>query len=164
MRDVAINLSMKGFSMKKRILCLLTPLLLILAADSYAAKIFDGYEGIAWGTHFHKIMEAYPKGQIGEYNNEIIYTQDNPDETIASRLFAFKDGKLTSVAVTFDGNYVKKTGLEKLKQKYLQQYGKGEEGKSAHMVTYSWEGKKTRVKFIYVPNRPEMTVLQFEKK
>jgi hypothetical protein len=155
------------YTMNTRAICFITALLLVIAATCFAARIFDGYERIAWGTHFHKIMEAYPKGQIGEYNNEIIYTQDNPDETIASRLFAFKDGKLTNVAVTFNGKYVTKTGLENLKQKYVNEFGKGSSGgqvKSAHMVSYSWEGVKTRIKFIYVPNRPEMTVLQFEKK
>ena len=151
--------------MKKNVICLVTAMLLVMAANSYAAKIFDGYEGIKWGTHFHKVIEAYPKGQMGEYNKEIVYTQDNPDETIASRLFAFKDGKLTSVAVTFDGKYVTKTGLENLKQKYVKQFGKGKpQGRSAHMVSHSWEGKQTRISFIFVPNRPEMTVLQFEKK
>jgi hypothetical protein len=153
--------------MKKRAICFLTAMLLVIAANAYAAKIFDGYEGLKWGTHFHKVIEAYPKGQISEYNKEIVYSQDNPDETIATRLFAFKDGKLMSVAVTFDGKFVTKTGLENLKQKYVKQYGKGKsggQGKSAHMVSHSWEGKQTLITFVFVPNRPEMTVLQFEKK
>jgi hypothetical protein len=152
--------------MTKRILSILTAIILITATSVFAATIFDGYEDLPWGSHLHKVMNTYPKGHLDEYNKEIIYTQDNPDETIASRLFAFKGDKLSAVAVTLNADYVKKTGLENLKQKYIKQYGKGNSGGqgSSHMVSYVWESKKTRVSFVYIPNRPEMTVLQFEQK
>ena len=142
-----------------------TIIVFTVANAAFAANIFDGYADMKWGTHFHKVMEAYPGGQIGEYNKDFIYTQDNPDETIATRIFAFKNGMLASVAVTFSGEFVKKTGLENLKQKYIRQYGKGtQSGNSSHMVSYGWEGKHTRITFIYVPNRPEMTVIQYQQK
>jgi hypothetical protein len=140
---------------------------MLLAATTANAvnNLPDGYENIKWGTHFHKVIEAYPKGELGEYNKEIVYTQDNPEETVATRIFAFKDGKLASVAVTFSADYVKKTGLENLRLKYMKQYGKGiTVENTSHMVSYAWEGKHTRVTFIYVPNRVDMTVIQFEKK
>jgi hypothetical protein len=152
--------------MTTRIISLLTIIVLITATAVFAATIFDGYEDLPWGTHLHKVMNAYPKGHLDEYNKEIIYTQDNPNETIASRLFAFKKDKLSGVAVTFNADYVKKSGLENLKQKYIKQYGKGNSGGqgSTHMISYVWENKNTRISFVYIPNRPEMTVLQFEQK
>lgn len=138
--------------------------LLLLSINCHAATIPNGYEDIRWGTMFHKIVEAYPKGKMAEYDKQMVYTQEKPDETIASRMFVFKDGLLVSVAVTFEGKYVSKTGVEKLKQKFMQQYGKGKAGKQGtHMSTYVWNGKQTKVSFLYVPNHPEMTVLQFEK-
>ena len=160
--------------MVKRAIWFLVALMLVTATAASAAKvsagtakIFDGYAGIAWGTDFHKIVETYPKGEMSDYNKEMVYIQDNPDETIATRIFAFKDGKLSSVAVTFTADYVKKTGLDNLKQSYINQYGQGKlkgKGSKAHMISYVWEGKKTRVSLIYVPDRPEMTVLQYEQK
>lgn len=153
--------------MTKRISCLLIAMILVTATVAFAAKIFDGYGELKWGTDIHKVMQAYPKGAMAEYQKEVVYTQENPDETIASRIFAFKEGKLTSVAVTFSADYVKKTGLENLKQTYMKQYGKGTQvgqGSKAHMISYVWDGKKTRVSFVYVPNRPEMTVMQYEQK
>lgn len=152
--------------MTKRTLSLLTAIILITATFVFAATIFDGYENLQWGAQLHKVMNAYPKGHLDEYNKEIIYTQDNPNEIIASRLFAFKGDKLSAVAVTLNADYVKKTGLENLKHKYIKQYGKGNSGGqgSSHMVSCVWESKKTRVSFVYIPNRPEMTVLQFEQK
>ena len=150
--------------MMKLALFLLTAIMAI-ASVAHAVNLPDGYADIKWGTHFHKVMESYPKGQVGEYNKEIIYTQDNPDETIATRIFAFKDGNLASVAVTFNADYVKKTGLENLRLRFMKQYGKGKTtGSSSHMVSYAWESRLTRVTFIYVPNRPDMTVIQYEKK
>ena len=151
--------------MRRYLFYLILTIVLLAANRVVAANIKDGYENLKWGTHFHKVTEAYPKGQIGEFNKDIIYTQDNPEETIATRIFAFRGGKLASVAVTFSSDYVKKVGLENLKQKYVKQYGKGQlTGNSSHMVTYGWEGKKTRVTFIYVPNRTDMTVIQYECK
>ncbi|GFO60719.1 hypothetical protein GMST_30440 [Geomonas silvestris] len=151
--------------MKKIVFCFLAVMLLTLSANSYAASIPNGYEEIRWGTLFHKIMEDYPKGKMTEYNKEMVYTQDNPDQAIASRMFAFKDGLLTSVSVTYDSRYVQKTGIDAMLQKYIKQYGKGKQGpKSSHMSTYVWEGKQTRITFMYVPKRADMTVLQFEKK
>ena len=153
--------------MTKRISFLLTAIILVTATVASAAKIFDAYGELKWGTDIHQVMKAYPKGAMGDYQKEVIYTQDNPDETIASRIFAFKEGKLASVAMTFTADYVKKTGLENLKQTYMKQYGKGKQvgqGSKAHMISYVWEGKKTRVSFVYVPNRPEMTVMQYEQK
>ncbi len=151
--------------MTLRSICLITAIILVIATGAFAAKLFDGYGDLPWGTHLHQVMKAYPKGQMGEYNKEIIYTQDNPDETVASRIFAFKDGKLTGVAETFNAGYVKKTGVENLKQKYTKLYGKGRSsGSATHMISYVWETKKSRVTFIYVPNKPEMTVIQYEQK
>jgi hypothetical protein len=152
--------------MTKRITSILVTIILVTATVAFAAKLFDGYEGLKWGTDIHQVMKAYPKGAMEDYQKQVIYTQDNPDETIASRIFAFKEGKLTSVSVTFSAGYVKKTGLENLKQRYVMQYGKGKQvGQgTTHMISYVWDGKKTRVSFVYVPNRPEMTVLQFEQK
>lgn len=153
--------------MKKNVSAFLTLMLLLFASNSFAAgKIFDGYGETRWGTTHQKVMETYQKGKLGEYDKQFVYLQENPDDTIDSRLFAFKDGKLTSVAVTFKGKYVADTGLEKLKQQYIKKYGPGKAGiqsKKAHMITHYWEGKQTRISFIWVPNRPEMTVLQFEK-
>ncbi|MBU5637928.1 hypothetical protein KOM00_14455 [Geomonas sp. Red69] len=151
--------------MMKKLFGLLMLAQLVFAASSFAGNIFNGYEEIKWGTLFHKVMDAYPKGKLGEYNKEMIYTQDKPDDTIASRLFAFKEGLLTSVSVTFEAKYVKETGIENLKQKYIKLYGKGKASKpSSHMSSIAWENKQTKISFLYVPNRPEMTVLQFEKK
>ncbi|GFO70453.1 hypothetical protein GMLC_40320 [Geomonas limicola] len=151
--------------MKKIVVCLFTVMLLALSANSFAAALPNGYEEIKWGTLFHKIMEVYPKGKMTEYNKEMVYTQENPDETIASRMFAFKEGLLTSVSVTFESRYVMKTGVDKMLQKYIKQFGKGKQGpKSSHMSTYVWENKQTRISFLYVPKRADMTVLQFEKK
>ena len=151
--------------MKKLVVYFLAAIMLFSATVAYTANLPEGYADTKWGTHFHKVMENYPKGQIGEYNNEIIYTQENPEETIATRIFAFKEGKLDSVAVTFSADYVGKTGLENLRQRYIKQYGKGKStGNSSHMSSYVWEGKHTRVTFIYVPNRLDMTVMHYEKK
>jgi hypothetical protein len=152
--------------MMKLAFCLLAAAIMLATATiAPAVNLPEGYGDTKWGTHFHKVMESYPKGQIGEYNKDIIYTQENPDETIATRIFAFKEGKLTSVAVTFSAKYVRKSGLENLRLRYMKQYGKGKTtGNSSHMVSYAWEGKHTRVTFIYVPNRLDMTVIQYEKK
>jgi hypothetical protein len=151
--------------MKISICSLCTFITMFATTITFAANLPAGYADVKWGTQFHKIMEAYPKGQVGEYHEEMIYTQDNPEETIATRIFAFKDGKLSSVAVTFSADYVRKTGLENLLQRYIKLYGKGKSsGSTSHMSSYVWEGKQTRITFLYVPSRTDMTVMHFEKK
>lgn len=153
--------------MKRNLTALLTVLLLLLTVNVFAAgKIPSGYETLAWGVTFHEVMQKYPKGRLAEYNKEMVYLQENPDSTIASRLFAFKDGQLTAVSITYNKQYVTDTGVENIKKNLIAKYGKGKDAyksKSAHMVSYYWEGKKTRLSFVTVPNRPEMTVLQVEK-
>ena len=99
--------------MTKRISFLLVAIILVAATIALAAKIFDGYGELKWGTDIHQVMKAYPKGAMGEYQKEIIYTQDNPDETIASRIFAFKEGKLASVSVNSASPLKRRTTFRK---------------------------------------------------
>lgn len=153
--------------MIRKIVSLALAVVLSTAVTASAARIFDGYAGVKWGTSFHKVMKSYPKGKLGEFNKEMVYKQVKPNKTLSQRTFAFdKDGKLKAVSITFDAAYVKKTGLENLAQKHIKSYGAGKMDRSGapHMITYIWDAPKTKVTFAYAPKRPEMTVMMFEKK
>jgi len=153
--------------MSRLTVLLISALLLSIVSFAYAAAIFNGYEQTEWGTQFHQIMETYPKGQFQDYQKEFIYTQEKPDPSIGARIFGFKDGRLTSVSVTFSPEYVKKVGADKIKESLASRYGKGKAsggGKGSHAASYVWENKRTRITFMTVPQRFDMTVVQYEKK
>lgn len=140
--------------------------LLLFAVAAFAARIFDGYAGIKWGTDMHKVMKEYPKGKVSQLHSDVLYKQVNPNRELAQRIFVFKENKLIAVSVKFNASYVKKTGIEKLLARHKKAYGEGAIDRSGapHMITYRWEGPKTRVSYAYAPKRPDMTVILFERK
>jgi hypothetical protein len=143
-------------------------ILLLWATGVFAAEIFDGYAGTRWGTDLQHVMKTYPKGKTGEAHGGggTTYRQDNPNSTIAMRVFNFKDNKLTGVTVRFSEEYVQSNGIDNLIAQHRKNYGEGkiDRSKAPHMVTYVWEGPKTRISFAYAPKRLDMTVMLFEQK
>jgi len=151
--------------MKKCIylLCLLT---MLLASVASASRFFAGYGKQSWGTGVTSVQKAYPKGTLSKMGKQDLYKQVNPSSEIRQRSFAFADNMLVAVSVTMDPAYVQKSGIDKILAKQVKQYGDGVIDRSAapHMVTYRWQDESTRLTFAYAPNRPEMTVLMYEKK
>ncbi|MBI1922320.1 MAG: hypothetical protein HYS23_14690 [Geobacter sp.] len=151
--------------MRKTIM-LICFVMFLTAVPAMAARIVDGYAGLKWGTNFHDVMKMYKKGEMAEFGGEMIYKQVKPNKIIARRLFGFKKGKLNSVNVTFTADYVKKVGLENVLAEHVKSYGQGkmDNAQAPHMLFYTWEGKNTRIRFIYAPKRPDMTALMYEQK
>lgn len=144
----------------------LITILLLVSTAAFAAEIFNGYAGTKWGTDLHKVMRDYPNGQLIQFHSDVLYKQVNPNETLAQRIFIFKENKLTSVSVKFSVPYVKKTGIDKILAQHKKSYGDGKLDRSGgpHMTTFIWEGAKTRISFAYAAERPDMTVMLFEQK
>jgi hypothetical protein len=140
--------------------------LLISLQAAFAAGLFPGYAGNPWGTSSHKIIKDYLKGQMGQVGELVTYQQKNPNKEIRQRTFAFKDNKLNAVTVSFNADYIKKEGIEKLLAKHKKAYGEGtmDRSKAPHLITYLWEDAKTRITFAYAPKRPDLTILMFQQK
>lgn len=150
----------------KTISALFLAALLFCVSPAVAANLFAGYAGIPWGADAHKIMKEFPKGEMGTMGEMIVYRQLNPNKRIRQRMFGFENGKLKAVSVSFSGNYVKKTGLEKLLAEHRKSYGPGamDNSKAPHIVSCVWEDSKTRISFTYAPKRPEMSVVNYTQK
>ena len=135
-----------------------------LFSYSSAGTIPSGYENIAWNSGVEAVMAKYPKGQLGKLADELIYRQYKPNQQIARRNFAFKNGKLHTVSLTFDKRYVEKHGIEKLLAEHSKLYGEAEVDRSQapHMISCVWQSDKTRISFAYAPKRPDMTVVIYE--
>jgi len=141
-------------------------LLSSFSLPAFAAELFGGYAKTQWGTDAHQVLKLYPKGEMMKLGSQDIYKQKNPNKDMKQRSFAFKDGKLTAVSVTFNPEYVKKTGIENLLSLHKKSYGEGtiDRTNAPHMVSYRWDGSKTKITFAYAPKRADMTILMFEKK
>lgn len=140
--------------------------LLGCVSAAFAAKIFAGYGKMAWGTDFHQVVKAYPKGEMTKLGKQDVYKQKAPSKELKQRSFAFRDGKLAAVSLTFHPDYVKKTGIENLLARQKKQFGEGTIDRSGapHMVSYRWEDAGTRITFAYAPKKPDMTILMYERK
>jgi len=151
--------------MKKHILILL-PIIILLHLQAFAAPLFEGYGKLPWGADVKSVTKSYPKGKMAKLGTQDIYKQLKPSSDIKQRTFAFAGNRLVAVSVTLDPVYVKKTGIEKLLAKQKKLYGEGVMDRTGapHMVTYKWQGKRTKITFAYAPKRPEMTVLMYENK
>lgn len=156
---------MDGEFMKKymSLICLLT---FLHASTALAGQLFAGYGKQPWGTDVHTITKAYPKGKMAKLGAQDIYKQLKPSSEIKQRTFAFAENKLVAVSVTMAPSYVTKSGIEKLLEKQKKLYGDGviDRTGAPHMVTYRWQDQSTRITFAYAPQKPEMTVLMYEKK
>lgn len=143
----------------------LTLLTLILAVSAFAAGIFPGYGKTPWGAEIQAVKKSYPKGTISKMAHQEVYKQLKPSKDVKQRSFAFTNNKLVAVSVTMDPAYVTKTGIEKLLAAQKKLYGEGVVDRSGapHMLTYRWFDKTTRITFAYAPQKPEMTVLMYEK-
>lgn len=150
----------------KTIIPILLAVFLLSATVLAAAGPFNGYAGLPWGTDIHKVMKEFPKGEMGNMGAMVVYRQITPNKQIRQRLFGFENNRLKAVSVTFDGAYVKKTGLEKLLAEHKKTYGKGnmDNSKAPHIVSYVWEDANTRIAFTYAPKRPEMSVVNYTQK
>jgi hypothetical protein len=160
--------SNKGVCMKYLLHGLLFAVMLLFTNPAGAAEIFNGYAGTPWGTDLQTIMKAYPKGQTAPAHGGqgVIYRQDKPNKTMERRTFTFKENKLSSVSVRFSEEYVQNTGIETILTQHKKSYGEGKIDRSSapHLITYIWEGQKTKISFAYAPKRLDMTVMLFEQK
>ena len=131
-----------------------------------AAGLFAGYAKMPWGADAHQVLKAFPKGEMVKMGNQDIYRQRNPNKEMRQRSFAFRQGKLSAVSVTFNPDFVQKNGIENLLAKHKKVYGEGaiDRTSAPHMVSYRWEDARTKITFAYAPKRADMTVLLFEKK
>jgi hypothetical protein len=95
-----------------------------------------------------------------------MYRQDRPNDNIALRMFNFKDSKLSGVSVKFSEEYVQKSGIDNILAQHKKAYGEGkiDRSQAPHMITYIWEGPKTKISFAYAPKRLDMTIMLFEAK
>lgn len=150
--------------MKKHTIFLILAMLLT-ASSALAAGIFPGYGKTPWGADMQTVKKAYPKGKSSKMAHQEVYKQVKPSNDMKQRSFAFTNNKLVAVSVTMDPTYVTKTGIEKLLEKQKKLYGEGVVDRSGapHMLTYRWFDQSTRITFAYAPQKPEMTVLMYEK-
>ncbi|RNC68337.1 MAG: hypothetical protein ED859_10435 [Desulfuromonadales bacterium] len=139
---------------------------LLCSSAALAATLFAGYAGTPWGADIHKVMKEFPKGEMGTMGEMVVYRQLTPNKQIRQRMFGFENNKLKAVSVSFDGNYVKKTGIEKLLAEHRKAYGEGtmDNSKAPHMVSCVWENDTTRIAFTYAPKRPDMSVVNYTRK
>ena len=152
--------------MRNSVSLLTIVLVLCMLSSAMAAGLFAGYAGTKWGSDMHAIMKSYPKGEMGQLGSQLLYKQKSPNKEMKQRTFAFRENRLAAVTVTFNSDYVKKTGIENLLKKHKKAYGTGtlDNSSAPHMVTYLWEDASTKIKFAYAPKRPDMTILMYEKK
>lgn len=147
-------------------LALLPTIFLFSLLSSAMAAVPSGYSGMPWGTDYHRVIKTFPKGNLGKIGEQIVYKQLHPNKEIRQRTFAFVNNSLVAVSVSFNGNYVKKTGLEKLIAMHQNAYGKGviDRTNAPHLVSIIWESDQSRVTLAYTPKQPEMTVVMFQRK
>ncbi len=149
-------------------LALLTVITLLLLSVSVAcaAGVPDGYAGLKWGTDLQTVMKQYKGGATDKIHNDVLYKQTSPNKEIATRLFMFRDNKLTAVSVKFDAEYVMKIGIDSLLAQHKKAYGEGTIDKSTgpHMTTFIWDGRSTRITYAYAAKRPDMCVILFQQK
>ena len=146
---------------------LIVTILLACTSAAIAAEIFNGYAGTPWGTDMAAVMKAFPKGQTAQaHGGGTMYRQDRPNDNIALRMFNFKDNKLSGVSIKFSEEYVQKAGIDNILAQHKKSYGEGkiDRSQAPHMITYIWEGPKTKISFAYAPKRLDMTVMLFEAK
>lgn len=150
----------------KKLALILSLLALILASSVFAAGIFPGYGKTPWGADIKSVKKAYPKGKLSKMAHQEVYKQVKPSADVKQRSFAFTGNRLVAVSVTMDPAYVTKNGIEKLLEKQKKLYGEGliDRSGAPHMLTYRWQDQVTRITFAYAPQKPEMTVLMYEKK
>lgn len=131
-----------------------------------SSTISAGYENLGWGTGIAQVLKKYPRGQMARLGAEIIYIQHKPAKGIARRNFAFSDGKLHAITLTFDKVYVEAIGIERLLDAQKQKFGDGimDRTQAPHMISYIWEGADTRITFAYAPKRADMTMIMYEQK
>jgi hypothetical protein len=141
-------------------------LLLLSLSTVFAAGIPEGYAGLKWGTEAQAVMKQYKGGETSKIHDEVLYKQTSPNKEIATRVFMFKDNKLTAVSVKFDAEYVMKIGIDSLLAQHKQAYGEGtlDKSKGPHMTTFIWDGRSTRITYAYAPKRPDMCVILFQQK
>jgi hypothetical protein len=150
----------------KRIFLLVLTVIAIASTSPAMAGLFAGYAGHPWGSDLHVIMKEFPGGTIGSSGTMVIYRQMQPTERIKQRMFGFMNNKLSAVSVTFEGNYVKKKGVDAVLAEHKIYYGEGkmDKSKAPHTVSYVWENVSTRINFTYAPNHPEMCVVNYSAK
>jgi hypothetical protein len=140
--------------------------LLFFAATVFSGTIPSGYENLTWNADFAMVVKRYPRGQSVRMGEEVIYKQLRPDGSILRRNFAFREGKLHAVSITFDKRYVEKKGIENILEERIKQFGEGSMDRSLapYMLNYIWEGNGSRITLAYAPTRPDMTVIMYERK
>lgn len=140
--------------------------LLAYAVAAFSGGIFAGYAGMKWGTDLHRVLKTYRNGNLGKLGGQVIYRQVNPNREMSQRTFGFNENGLKAVSVTFSADYVKRVGIENLLARHRKFYGEGTMDRSAapHMISYAWEDATSRITFAYSPQRPEMTVLMYQRK
>ncbi len=140
--------------------------LLLSVSAVFAAGVPDGYAGLKWGNDIQAVKKQYKGGTESKLHDEIIYKQTSPNKEIATRLFLFKDNKLTAVSVKFDAEYVMRIGIDSLLAQHKKSYGEGtlDKSKGPHATTFIWEGRTTKITYAYAPKRPDMCVILFQQK
>lgn len=140
--------------------------LLFSAAHAFAGTVPPGYEKLRWDTKLATVATRYPHGITARLGDEVVYRQQRPDKTIFRRNFAFREGKLHTVVVTFEKRYVEKKGIEHILRELEKQLGEGsmDRSRAPDMITTIWEGNGSRITFSYAPRRPDMTVIMYERK
>jgi hypothetical protein len=140
--------------------------LLFAVSSAFAAGVPDGYSGLKWGTDLQAVMKQYKGGATSKVHDEVLYKQTSPNREVATRIFMFRDNKLTAVSVKFDAEYVMKIGIDSLLAQHKKAYGEGtlDKSKGPHMTTFIWDGHSTRITYAYAPKRPDMCVILFQQK
>ncbi len=151
---------------KPKIIIVVVAISLVLNMLAFADKTLSGYESLGWNDGFSRVYNKYPGGQMMKFGVEAVYKQQKPAKSIARRSFGFKDGKLHAVSVTYEKNYVKRIGIERLLSELKRNFGEGTMDRSLapHMIKYIWDGIDTKITFAYAPKRPDMTVIMYEEK
>lgn len=152
--------------MSKKIFVAINLFFIIFVVAGFAGTIPSGYEKIKWGTHFSYVYKKFPRGQLTKLGETVVFKQQNPTKKIARRNFAFTNGNLSAVSITFEKKYVETIGIEKLLDQQIKAFGQGvmDRLKAPHMINYVWQGADTRITFAYAPKRADMTVLIYEQK
>ncbi len=154
--------------MKLQHLSVLTVILFLLLSMTvaFAAGVPEGYAGLKWGTDMKTIKKEYKGGTESKVHEEVLYKQTSPNREIATRIFMFRDNKLTAVSVKFDAEYVMKIGIDSLLAQHKKAYGEGtlDKSKGPHATTFVWNGRNTMITYAYSPKRPDMCVILFQQK
>lgn len=125
-----------------------------------------GYENVSWGSSIDSVVKKYPNGQKLIMGENALYRQAKPNKKLAKRIFGFNRTGLHTVTVVFEKEYVKKQKLEVIVFEQNKVFGQAlvDRSQAPEKMLLQWKIDNSKITLGYSPQRPDMTVMIFERK